>query len=350
MFFKLDILLNLIYDSSMPKLVRLSDIAERVGVSTVTVSNALAGRKGISEALRARIRETARRMGYGRPGGEHGGRRPSGGNIGILVQNRYIKETTSLYWEFFRRILGFLQNESTFGILEIVPPEDEKNLVSPQLFREKKADGIIVLGMLEKEYRRFITSLAAEAGIPLVFLDSDEGELGNISVISNGYYGMYNMTKYLIEMGHRDILYVGSIDLTSSILDRYYGYCRAMRENGLKAAEPWPDRDENGVTRIALPEALPEAFACNCDFIAAHFITLLMERNLSIPGDISVVGFDDFIFPGYVKVPLTTWAMDMDGMARTSVDIITGKIPLNEAQTRILCGHIVIRESVRRRE
>jgi DNA-binding LacI/PurR family transcriptional regulator len=243
-----------------------------------------------------------------------------------------------------------LQDEGAFGILEIVPPEDEKNLVSPQLFREKKADGIIVLGMLDREYRRFITSLTAEAGIPLVFLDSDEGESGNISVISDGYYGMYYITKYLVEMGHRDILYVGSIDSTSSILDRYYGYCRAMRENGLRAAEPLPDRDENGVTRIALPEALPQAFACNCDFTAAHLITLLMERNLSVPTDVSVAGFDDFLFPGYVRIPLTTWAMDMEGMARTSVDIITGKIPITEARTRILCGHIVIRESVRHRE
>jgi LacI family transcriptional regulator/LacI family purine nucleotide synthesis repressor len=88
MFFKLDILLNLSYNGGMPKLVRLSDIAEQVGVSTVTVSNALAGRKGISEALRARIRETAGQMGYGKPNGERGERRPSKGNIGILVQNR----------------------------------------------------------------------------------------------------------------------------------------------------------------------------------------------------------------------------------------------------------------------
>jgi DNA-binding LacI/PurR family transcriptional regulator len=331
----------------MPKSVRLSDIAEQFGVSTVTVSRALAGKKGMSDELRAKIRESAGRMGYGQQNGGRAPRRASRGNIGILVQSRYFKDTTSMYWEFFRRLTSFLRDEGAFCILEKVPPEDEKNLTPPRFLRDKKAEGIIVLGMLEKEYRRYTLSLAANAGIPLVYLDSDEGDPENICVISDGYYGMYNMTRYLISMGHREIRYVGSVDSTSSILDRYYGYCRAMRENSLKAAEPLPDRDGNGITGIVLPKSLPTAFACNCDFAASHLISLLLEQKLNVPEDVSVVGFDDYLFPGYARIPLTTWAIDMDAMARTSVDIITGRLKINEARKRVICGHLVIRDSVK---
>jgi DNA-binding LacI/PurR family transcriptional regulator len=333
----------------MPKSVRLSDIAGQVGVSTVTVSKALAGKKGVSEDLRLKIQETADRMGYEQPSSaESRQRQDAGRNIGILAQTRYFQDTTTMYWEFHRLLLGFLREEGRYGILEIILPEDEKNMIPPRLFEEKKTGGVIVLGNLEQDYRRLVAALAQKDALPLVFLDSDEGDTGNTCVISDGYYGMYTVTKHLIEMGHRNILFVGSTGSTSSIFDRYYGYCRAMRENGLEALEPMPDRDETGAPQFTLPESLPTAFACNCDLTAARLITLLKERNLEIPGDISIAGFDGFLFPGYARVPLTTWVVDMDAMTRTSVHVVTGKIHLAQPSTLVICGHLAVRDSVRR--
>jgi DNA-binding LacI/PurR family transcriptional regulator len=332
----------------MRKSVRLTDIAERVGVSTVTVSKALAGKKGMSDSLRESIRKTAAHLGYEKTPNKGSVRKGTISSIGILCRQRFIRDTMTFYWDSCQRLINYLKREGYFGILEIVTPEDEKKLAPPQIFQDKKVGGVILLGELDPHYRRFIVSITEHSGsLPLVFLDSDEEEMTNTCIISDGYYGMYSMTKYLISMGHRNICFAGSIDATYSILDRYYGYCRAMREYGLNVAEAIPDRDENGVTGIVLPDSLPTAFACNCDATAAHLISLLMEHRLKVPGDISVVGFDDYLFPGYCRVPLTTWAVDMDAMANLSVNIITGKNKQSEPRRLVISGHIVLRGSVK---
>ncbi|WP_010263574.1 LacI family DNA-binding transcriptional regulator [Treponema primitia] len=334
----------------MPKEVRLSDIAERIGVSTVTVSKALADKQGMGEDLRAKIKETASAMGY-TPSKKKNLQKPSTGNIGILVPQRFLYGANSFYWDMYQRLLHCLLEKTYFGLLEILSIEDEDNLVVPRMLQDKKIDGIIILGQLDRPYREFISSVSGEI---LVYLDSDEVSQGDTCIISDGYYGMYTMTKYLISMGHRDIYFVGSIDATSSILDRYYGYCRAMHERKFPVTPDMiiPDRDEKGRMGFTLPDRLPSAFACNSDATAGYLITLLKEHNLEIPNDISVVGFDDYMLPGLSHPSITTYAVDIDKMVSTCANIIIQKILNNNylQNTTIINGHIVIRDSVKKIE
>jgi DNA-binding LacI/PurR family transcriptional regulator len=332
----------------MPKKVRLSDIAAHIGVSTVTVSKALADKRGMSEDLRAKIKETAVEMGY-TPSKKKNLQQKKTGNIGILIPQRHLHNTNSFYWNMYQRLLHCLLEKTYFGLLEVLHTEDENDLVIPRMLQDKKIDGIIIIGQLARPYREFISSISNE---PLVFLDSDEVSVGDTCIISDGYYGMYIMTKYLISMGHRDIFFVGSIDATSSILDRHYGYCRAMYENKLPVAPDMiiPDRDENGQVRFVLPEHLPSAFACNNDVAACYLMALLKEHNLEIPNDISIVGFDDYMLPGYSYPPITTYAVDIDKMVSSCVNILIQKILDNNyfQTTTIVSGHVIIRNSVKK--
>ena len=85
------------------KEVKLEDIADSLGVSIVTVSNALKGKKGVSEGLRNRIKEAAQRMGYKTPVYEEKEKARSH-IIGVLVAERYVKEFPSFYMEIYRRV------------------------------------------------------------------------------------------------------------------------------------------------------------------------------------------------------------------------------------------------------
>ena len=105
------------------KSVKLSDIAKKVGVSTVTVSNALAGRKGVSEELRGRILETARECGYDMDRYEK--KEKLQGTIGILVSNRYIRIGVSFYWEMYQKVAFSLSRHGMYSALEILTKEDE---------------------------------------------------------------------------------------------------------------------------------------------------------------------------------------------------------------------------------
>lgn len=75
--------------------------------------------------------------------------------------------------------------------------------------------------------------------VPVFFLDTFIPMVEVDTVISDGYYGMYTMTRYLIEQGHRKIGFVGNADSTNSIMDRFWGYRKALREAGIEFQPEW---------------------------------------------------------------------------------------------------------------
>lgn len=327
----------------------MADIAARLGVSTVTVSKALGDKDGVSDELRAKIKEIAVEMGYRGSGGASSQSRAGTGNIGILVPSRFLSKSNSFYWNMYERITSRLLSGGYYGFLEVIKQEDEDGMVMPRLLMDSKADGLIAIGQLGAAYSRYLRGMSP---IPIVFLDSYDAQIGEDSVISDGYYGMYTVTSHLIKKGHKDIIFVGSINATSSISDRYFGYCRAMSEHNLLISPDMvlPDRDGlSGQMIIELPSRLPTAFACNCDMAAYMLISKLSEQGLNVPEDISVVGFDDYFPPNLTGPEVTTYAVDVDNMTRICVEWIIRKIHNKSYSTnlRIVSGKLIEKDSVK---
>ena len=88
----------------MAKAVKLSDIAERVGVSTVTVSKALSGQKGVSEEVREKIRSIAEELGYQQPSAARKSQNHKNFNIGILIAERFLVKYESFYWQMYQAV------------------------------------------------------------------------------------------------------------------------------------------------------------------------------------------------------------------------------------------------------
>lgn len=329
----------------MAKTVRMADIAEKLGVSIVTVSKALRGKDGVGDELRAQIIRTAEELGYAV-------KQTDGESyvIGILTAGRYLERGSSFYWSMYERLLTHLSANGDFGFLEVVSAEDEAACAVPRIVQEKRADGLIVMGTMDEAYVQMIGGLH----LPFTMLDTYETRQPYDTVISDGYYGMCTMTDYLIQRGHKKIMFIGSIGTTSSITDRYYGCCRAMTEAGLKPSPDMllPDREPNGMSHIELPEDLLDratALVCNCDLTAYTVCRMLTERGIRVPEDISVVGFDDFALPAMAGVGITTYSVDLDGMAKASAAQIRSRIrhPHNRRNTVTVCGEMVLRDSVR---
>ncbi|MDK2808405.1 MAG: LacI family transcriptional regulator, purine nucleotide synthesis repressor, partial [Clostridiales bacterium] len=128
----------------MAKTVKMSDIAESLHISTVTVSKALAGKKGVSEELRERIRALAKEMGYQQSSDLHVGAEKQSYNIGVLVSERYLEKFTSFYWELYQNIATQASKKECFTLFEVLTIEDENQLTYPKLLQEKKVDGLIL--------------------------------------------------------------------------------------------------------------------------------------------------------------------------------------------------------------
>lgn len=337
--------------------VRLEDIARKLNISVVTVSNALAGRKGVSDRLREEIRRTADEMGYrkrdrrekhadGYKDGDTRGKR-----IDVLINGKYIEKYTSFYWEMYQRTAFRASKKGCIAMLEIYSYEMEEQLIVPDLIEGNQADGIIVLGKMES---RYLNKIIDSSKAPVVLLDFATEDVDCDAVVSNSFYGMYAMTNYLFRSGHRDIAYVGSIMATGSIMDRYQGYCKSLIEHGVEEKPEWIIEDRDLVTGkakvIDLPEQMPTAFVCNSDYSASLLAAELKLEGYRVPEDISIVGYDDYIAYGPMKDCLTTYAVDMDGMASRALKLLMERIENPGAPRRIYTvdGKMIIRDSVKK--
>ena len=142
--------------------------------------------------------------------------------------------------------------------------------------------------------------------------------------------------------------------------DRYMGYLRAMMEHGCEVRPEWiiDDREKeqgsiDAESYIRLPKELPTAFVCNCDFIASLVIKSLTERGYRVPEDVSVVGFDNFLYPSNLTdVPITTYEVDMKEMAKGAINTIIKKINKEpyKKKIHIVEGHLIEKDSVKERK
>lgn len=314
----------------MAKSVKLSDIADRVGVSIVTVSKALSGQKGVSDEMRERIKDLAEELGYVQPSVARRRAAQNSFNIGVLIRESYLDAYHSFYWSMYQQVTAEAIERDSFIMLEMVSQEMEKNKEIPKIISEQKIDGVLVLGLISDDY---LQALAESTRIPVVFLDFEEGKQMEDAIVSDNFYGAYYLTNYLLEMGHRDIAYVGTLLATSSITDRYLGYSKSLIEHHIPFRPDWviDDRDLDTAyideeNLIQLPEQMPTAFFCNCDLTAAALVRKLEKNGYRVPEDISVVGYDNYMVPGLCDVEITTYEVNMKYMARKAVDILIRKL------------------------
>jgi len=328
--------------------VTMRDIAEKLGVSSVTVSKALNDKEGVSEELKIKIKNLAEEMGYRYNTLAKSMKEGLSYNIGVVIPERFTGLSQSFYLKVYQSIAKVLENYGYYGILHILSTEDEEQLNLPRVYNEQKVDGLIFLGQISKEYIEIIKDIDS----PKVFLDFYDEHADVDSVITDNFYGAYELTNYLVRNGHKKIAYVGNLYSTSSIQDRFLGYYKSLLEHNIRIREEFiiNDRDERGkYIEIGLPDELPSAFVCNCDQVAHDVINKLKKCGYSVPGDCSVVGFDNDIYATITEPNLTTIEVDIDEMARTSVRFILEKIKnKNKKHGRYqVKGKIIYRDSVK---
>ena len=313
----------------MAKSVKLADIAEKLGVSTVTVSKALSNQKGVSESMRLRIKQLADELGYVSPSAAKLKPEEKSYNIGVIVAERYFDQTQSFYWSMYQEVTTCALSRNSFTMLEVVNEQDEDDCAIPKLIEGGRINGIIIIGIMNRDYLEMISK---NTELPVVYLDFYESNAKCDSVVSDSYFGMYHMTEYLCRMGHRKIAFVGTLFATNSITDRYFGYCKALMENGIELRKDYVIDDRFLDTgsrmgyKIKLPKDMPTAFACNCDVTALELIELLEKEGYKVPEDISVVGFDNYAFSNINNIELTTYAVDVRGMAKRAVKNLIKKM------------------------
>ncbi|WP_407271696.1 LacI family DNA-binding transcriptional regulator [Radiobacillus sp. PE A8.2] len=329
--------------------ITMRDIANKIGVSSVTVSKALNDKEGVSEELRNKIKALADEMGYRYNTMAKSMKDGRSYNICVVIPERFTGDLRqSFYLKIYQYIASVLEENNYYGIIHILSSTEEGNLTLPRIYHENRVDGFILLGQTKREY----IELMQGTGMPLVLLDFYDQYDDVDTVISDSFYGAYEITNYLINSGHKEIGFIGNIYATSSIQDRFLGYYKSLLEHKIKLNDSFVlnDRDDHGaLVDVTLPKKLPTAFVCNCDKVAHTLLTKLKSNGYHVPEDCSIVGFDNDIYATLTTPHLTTVEVDIQEMARTAVKFMCGK--MEDRSTTFgratIKGKIIYRDSVK---
>lgn len=236
----------------------------------------------------------------------------------------------------------------------------EKEFLSLENLVEKGIKGVALYpsdDLVSKE--DLFIRLYKKLNIPIVLIDRYFPNLLLDFVASDNKGGGYQITKYLIDMGHRDIAFICSSNLsTTSVLGRFEGYKLALKEAKIRFKEElvfnrltsykYFSFDKDVVTvREILKDRKFSAIFCANELIASVVYQAVKAENLSIPDDISVVGFGNTTVALYLDPPLTTIHQEKSTMGGYAVDILVNKIKGDNKTTQMyLPTRLVIRESV----
>lgn len=292
-------------------MVTLNDIATRLGISKSTVSKGLNNASDVSEELRRRILETAAEMGYV-------GLRPQK-KFCIFIENMEYTDPNQFGYEI---IAGFKEMAGSDGwMVDVVPltKEYQSTITYQEAIAQGGWRGAFLLGfsLLDPWMQEFPTTQ-----VPTVLYDNYIKENPRIaSVRCDNSGGLEAAVRHLYELGHRRIaLLCGPLD-SYVVRERYNAYCAAMEKCGLPV-----DEDLIGLgyyvaesTRKYLPRFIENgatAILCADDAWAIAVYTECWDRRLSVPADVSIVGFDDLPMAAYMNPPLTTIRQDRTALGK----------------------------------
>lgn len=169
--------------------------------------------------------------------------------------------------------------------------------------------GIFVAGELEQRYMNGIREL----GVPCIVLDFYSPVYPNNYIHINNFHLGFTAAEYLIGKGHTRIGFVGDVYSTHAVCERYLGYCKALITHKIAANSEWHinmNLEHGAEIDNILPAVLPTAFITHCDSAAQKLYIALRLAGLSVPGDVSIVSFDNTALCKVLNPTLTSVGVD----------------------------------------
>jgi LacI family transcriptional regulator len=330
------------------KKVTLTDIAREVGVSVSTVSRVINNDQTISPEIRAKIFATAKRLKYYK--------KPKGYRSKCNALNIIGVVTPNILNPFFPMILKGIESVSRPHGLDFILADSEDSIELEQANIDRLVDlgipGMIIVPSGSSSER--IVKLVEE-GYPVVLLDRTIKNFDGCSVAVDNFDGAYQAVKYLLNLGHRRIMYLAGPENLSTEIERFTGYRKAISEESiafdgdLVVSGNYQIAGGYKATKSMVENKLPftAIFASN-DVMAFGAIRALRDHRLSVPEDVSVIGYDDIVFCPLRT--LTTVAQPAYQLGKNAsvmlLDLMQGRI--EPPQNVVLRPSIVIRETCRR--
>jgi len=338
-------------NSSTPSQQRLqmADIARLAGVSTSTVSRALAGSKLVNEETRTRIMELARSLKYTINIGAQNLRLKQNRTIGVVIP--YDSATRQhLSDPFFLSMLGSLADALTEqGFDMLVSRVDAEELdAAAAPFDTGRVIGIVLIG--QWRHHDQLNQLAARH-VPIVVWGAQLPQQLYCTVGGDNVSGGDLAVSHLLQQGRQRIAFFGDVNLPE-VGQRYQGYCQALQRTGMPidpalqvSVAFLPDSGRQAVQELLRREVRFDAIFAGSDLLAMTAINTLRMHGLEVPRQIAVVGYDDIELSTYFHPPLSTVRQPIRAAGRALVASLLELIEGRPAPSLQLPTQLMVRES-----
>lgn len=316
-------------------MVTVYDVARAGGVSIASVSRALNGQPGVSSLTAERLRGLAVEMGY---------------SPNEIARSLVAKTTRTIalllpdimnpfFPELVKGVQTVAEERQHALLLSNSSDRPEKMLRDLEVLRRKQVDGVIIIS---ENVENMGIAEACE-GMPVVALDRDLDMPGASTVGVDHEAGAYAAVEHLLGQGHRRIAHIAGPQQIAVSARRCRGWKRALCDAGLEAdpgllvAGDFLEEGgfEAGVRLLDRLDDFTAVFAAN-DLSAVGFLAACAERGVTVPGEVSVVGFDGIHLARYTTPALTTIAQPIFELGRRSgevlIDAIGAKDPVMIAE------------------
>lgn len=291
----------------MAQKVKLSTIAESLGLSTATISLALRDSPLVAGDTREKIKEQARALGYIYNRRAASLRTSKSGIIGVVVHD----VMNPFYGEILKAIESELDRSRQTFLLSNHYDSVEKQRTFLETLLQLGSDGVIMSPAIGTPLEDL--KLAEDNGMPAILVARSMEGADMPTYRGDDSYGISLATNHLISLGHRSIAMVGGTDQTSTGRDRYQGYVNALRKAGIEVDPnlriPGPRTMQAGfeaaVNFLSLPQK-PTAAVCWNDLVAIGLMNGVSRAGFTVGQDISITGYDDLQDASIATPALTT--------------------------------------------
>lgn len=334
---------------AMPRKEPLSikDIARSANVSHSTVSRALRNSPLVNPATAEKIRKIAAESNF-RPSAV--GRSLATGRtytIGVVVAS----PAQPFVAEVLAGIEEVVSQRGYSVILASSKGDPEREMATVQQFEERRVDGVLLIA---SRVRSISSSLLAEMQIPMVSVDNQQAPDETCSVFVDNTTATHAAIRFLVQLGHRRIAYLGDRHGYDSNTLRHDAYRATLESLGLgydpRLVVVDGDSDAEGgmraMQRLLAVSERPTAVFCFNDMTALGALAAIYQHQLRVPEDLSVVGFDDLPIAAFTQPPLTTVRQPRAQIGRIAAETLFAMLSGGKIdRVRALRGELIVRES-----
>ncbi len=339
------------------KKILLRDVAEIAGVSQMTVSRVINNPETVHPDTRGRVEKIIKQLNYQPNSFAKSLSTGKTNNIGLLVVYDTHKFPNSFMPLFLKGASDVIQRNNYKLMLMFDRHDGQNHIISENVLAPNKFDGLLILSVdsdLETVYQ--LSYKLREFDIPAVVANQaiDNEKIGYVS--TDDFNGGFKAASYLINQGHRKIGIITGSEQYSTSWNRFKGFISALEEHGLMFhpsayAEGFYTKEGGYDAMGKLLNNAPDMSAvfCASDLMALGAMKCCFDKNLAIPDDISIIGYDDVEFASMLNPALTTVRKDRERMGREAAEILINMINGTREPIRLMLDTEVIeRDSVKK--